>query len=63
MNTPCIVSFDHLYPNRVKIIQIATGFRSSFFFTENRQILVCGTNGSQTKSNLSAKFDLKIQVL
>ena len=62
MNTPCVVNFDNLYPNRVKIIQIAAGFRSTFFFTENRQILSCGTNGSQTKANLCVKFDLKVNV-
>ena len=56
------MGFDNLFPYRVKITQVAAGFRASFFLSELRSILVCGTIGELKNENSVQKFNLKIKV-
>ena len=44
-----------------KIIQIQTGFRSSIFLTENRNIYYTGILDKDNKSNFLTKFNVKIK--
>ena len=57
-----MTTFDNIYPFRIKIIQVAAGFRSSFFMTENRLILYAGIIGGGSASKLPNKFVTKIMV-
>jgi len=57
-----LVNFETIYPNRIRIIQISAGFRSSFFLSESRQVIYCGTNGDLNYNNLPLKMELGIKV-
>lgn len=51
-----------MFPQRTKIIQVAAGFRSSYFLTETRKIVCCGTTGDIVNAFLPVHFNLKIKV-
>ncbi len=57
-----MINFDAIYPTKIKIIQVAAGFRSSFFLTDSRQINYCGTNGDINKVNTPVKMELGLKV-
>lgn len=48
--------------NRPNIIQVAAGFRSAFYLTDSRTILVSGTINAIKKALLPIRYDLKTQV-
>ncbi|MFM7858012.1 MAG: hypothetical protein ACKO96_40375, partial [Flammeovirgaceae bacterium] len=62
--SPRMISFDNVFPPpyRVKSFQIAASFRASYFLTENRTILACGTGGDFNKVKLPMKYDIKRKV-
>ena len=62
--SPKLISFDKLYPPpyKVKIFQVASTFRASYFLTETRTVLCCGTGGDFNQIKTPIKYDLKKKV-
>ena len=54
-NLPLCIDFNDK-DKRIKILQVASGFRASFFLSNNRVIYYCGMLGTQKKTDIPMKF-------
>ena len=56
-NLPCLINIEDKY-ERIKIIQIAAGFRSSFYMTNKGSIYYTGVINNESKTMTPKKFEL-----